>query len=261
MKEMNKIVVKLGTSSLTQGGQKLSLRHMLALVQQIVHLQNLGKQVVLVSSGAVAAGKEVLDASLKEQALFSKQMVASIGQAKLMQAWSELFSLFECKVGQVLLTKEDFSDPIRNQNAQETIGSLLEHRVLPIINENDAVSTKESKIGDNDNLAALVAGLLSADAVILLTDQEGLYTSDPRKNPNAELISVVTYIDEETFALAGASATTLGTGGMITKIEAAKVAAKSGICTLIASSTRPNILIDLVDGKRIGTLFQEEKMT
>ena len=253
MKRMQKIVVKVGSSTLTQGTQNLSRRYMLGLVQQIAHLKNQNLQLVLVSSGAVATGREVLNSPKKDQSLPSKQTFASIGQIKLMQAWSEIFSLLDLQVGQVLLTKNDFSHP-KCDLTRDTLNCLLQH-VIPIINENDTMATKETRIGDNDNLAALVANLIGADSVILLTDQEGLYTSDPRHNPDAKLISVVECIDHAIYALAAGSSTSLGTGGMTTKIEAAQRASRSGIRTVIASSSRPNVLIDLAEGKQIGTLF------
>lgn len=255
MKAMRKIVIKLGTSSLTRGSQKLSRRYMLELVQHIANLKSQGLELILVSSGAVAAGRDLLNSDICS----SKQLFASIGQVKLMQVWSELFSIFDLQVGQVLLTLEDFANS-RVDLTRETLGQLLQSNTIPIINENDAVSAKGSGLGNNDYLAALVAKLIKADALILLTDQEGLYTADPRLDSDAKLISVVESIDDGIFALAGGSSTSLGTGGMITKIEAAQIATHSGTRTIIASSLRPNVLIDLVKGKRIGTLFVEEKV-
>jgi glutamate 5-kinase len=257
MKALHKIVIKVGTSTLTQGTQKLSRRYMLGLVQQIAHLQGQGLELILVSSGAVATGRDLLSSDKMDQSLPSKQTFASIGQVKLMQVWSELFSLFDFQVGQVLLTKEDFF-PHKRHVTRDILDCLLQHNIIPIINENDAVATQEMCIGNNDNLAALVANLIGADAVILLTDQEGLYTADPRLNSDAKLIPVVTHINEKICALAGGSSTSLGTGGMATKIEAAQIASASGARTIIASAIRPNILIDLVEGKQIGTLFVEE---
>jgi glutamate 5-kinase len=258
MKSIRKMVVKVGTSTLTQGENKLSRRYMLGLVQQLSLLQAQGIQIVLVSSGAIAAGRESLDFPKVDRSLPSKQMFSSIGQVKLMQTWSELFSLFELQVGQVLLTRDDFSDRKRYLNARDTLHCLLKHHVVPIINENDAVATKEIRVGDNDNLAALVANLIEADVVVLLTDQEGLFTADPRSNTNAKLIPIVTRIDDSIFSLAGGSSTSLGTGGMFTKIEAAQMASQSGTRTIIASSSRPNVLVDLVLGQQLGTLFLEE---
>lgn len=250
---MQKIIIKVGTSTLTQGTQKLSRRHMLGLVQQIAHLHGKGLQIVLVSSGAVATGRDLLN-SHKIDLYPSKQTFASIGQVKLMQVWSELFSLFDLQVGQVLLTKEDFSIQ-RKTLTQNILMGLIHNEIIPVVNENDTMATKEIRVGDNDNLAAMVANLIAADTVILLTDQEGLYTADPRLDTNAKLISIVEEIDETIYALAKGSSTSLGTGGMATKIEAARFASQSGIRTIIASSSRPNVLIDLVEGKQIGTTF------
>jgi glutamate 5-kinase len=255
MKKMQKIVIKVGTSTLTQGTQSLSRRYMLSLVQQINHLKNQGLQIVLVSSGAVATGRGILN--FRENHQPSKQAFASIGQVKLMEIWTDLFSLFDIQVGQVLLTKEDFSHQ-KSVMTRNNLNSLLQH-IIPIINENDTVAIADSRVGDNDNLAALVANLIEADTVILLTDQEGLYTADPRHHSDAKFISVVQQIDEKIFALAGGSSNFFGTGGMSTKVQAAQVAAQAGIQTIIASSTRPNVLIDLIEGKQIGTLFLSHK--
>lgn len=249
--ELQKFVVKVGTSTLTQGEKKLSRRTMLGLVEQMVCLRGRGKEIVLVSSGAVAAGRDMLDHKAP-----SKQMFASVGQVRLMQVWAELFGLFDVNVGQVLLTKEDFAG-VRSRNIRETLDGLLRHGIVPIVNENDTVATKECKVGDNDNLAALVADVIAADAVILLTDQEGLYTADPRLHKDAKLIPLVEKIDEAVFALAG-GASEVGTGGMKTKIEAAHVAAQNGTRTIIASAARENVLVDISEGKELGTLFMEE---
>ncbi|HSX10683.1 MAG TPA: glutamate 5-kinase [Chlamydiales bacterium] len=236
-----KVVIKVGTSS-------LAIRRIhLGLVQQIVQLQSQGVQILLVSSGAVARGRELLHSVTS-----SKQTFASIGQVKLMQVWAELFSLFDLQVGQVLLTKEDFG-----KATQETLNGLLREKIIPIINENDTVAASQARIGNNDSLAALVARLIDADRLILLTDQEGLYTADPRLHPDAKLIPFVRKIDETLFDFAKGSSTGVGTGGMATKIEAALVASRAGIPTTVASATRPNVLLDWVGGKEIGTLFEE----
>jgi glutamate 5-kinase len=260
MKTMNKIVIKMGTSTLTQGSQKLSHRFMLSLVQQLASLHEQGKQIILVSSGAMAAGRELLNVSKGDHTISQKQMFASIGQVKLMQAWSELFGLYDLHVGQLLLTREDFSHPQRSLNTGETLANLLKHKIIPVINENDTVATKEIQVGDNDNLAAMVGKLVSADLLILLTDQQGLYTADPRKHPEATLISKVECIDESIFALAGGSSTVLGTGGMSTKIEAAQISTQSGTRTIIASSGCPRVLLDIVEGKPVGTMFMEQRI-
>lgn len=259
MKTINKLIIKVGSSTLLQGTHKLSQKYMLGLVQQIAHLHHKGIQVMLVSSGAVATGKELVSSNRFNKLKPSKQICASIGQIKLMQAWSDLFALYDLQVGQVLLTKDNFSAGNR-LSVKCTLDTLMQHGIIPIINENDAITTDANRVGDNDNLAALVAELMEADTVILLTDQEGLYTADPRFNPGAQLISCVTTIDQEIFAYASGSSTTCGTGGMVTKVEAAQRAAKSGTQTIIAPSARPNVLIDILEGKRIGTLFLEERV-
>lgn len=250
MKGMQKIVIKVGSSTLMQGERKLSRRFMLNLAQQIAALKSRGVQVFLVSSGAAATGRDLLI----DRSSPSKQAFTSIGQIKLMHIWSELFSLIDLPVGQVLLSKDDFSTS-NSARTRESLNSLLEH-LLPIINENDAVG---SHIGDNDNLAALVACLVEADSIILLTDQEGLYTADPRHHANATLISGVEQIDHAIVALAKGSGTHCGTGGMKTKIEAAQIASRAGIRTIIAHSAHPNILLDLLEGRKVGTLFLEQK--
>ncbi|MFA6917071.1 MAG: glutamate 5-kinase [Parachlamydiales bacterium] len=256
MKTTKKIVVKAGTSTLTQGSKKLSRKFMLELTRQLATLHTKGVEIILVSSGAIAAGREVLQHPTVERSLPSKQMFASVGQAHLMQIWSDLFSIFEIHVGQLLLTRDDLSHRKRYLNARDTLTCLLQHKIIPIINENDSVATKEIRVGDNDNLAALVANVIGADLLILLTDQGGLFTADPRLNPNAKLIPHIDTIDESIFALAKGSSTSLGTGGMYTKIEAAQTAAHSGTPTIIASAAHPNVLLEIMDGVKIGSLFQ-----
>jgi glutamate 5-kinase len=257
---MNRLVIKLGTSTLTQGTKQLSRRYMLEMARQIVYLREQGKQVVLVTSGAVAAGRELLGHPTIERYWPSKQMFASVGQGRLMQIWADLFGVFNVHVGQLLLTRGDFSNRERYLNIRDTLHCLLKHDVLPIINENDTVATKNIRVGDNDNLAALIANLIAADRLILLTDQKGLYTADPRQNPEAKLISFVKHIDESILSLAGGSSTMLGlgTGGMVTKVQAAHLASQSGTSTTIASSASPNVLIDIAEGKSLGTLFLAE---
>lgn len=250
MKMIRKIVIKVGTSTLTQGSQKLSRRYMLDLVQQIAHLRKEGLELVLVSSGAVATGRELLSSNKMDRLEPSKQTLACIGQIKLMQVWFELFSLFDMQVGQLLLTKDDFSLD-KQSITKDALNCMLDHHIIPIVNGNDAVLCA----WNNDSLAGCIANLIRADTVLLLTDQKGLYTADPRLDPKAELISIVNQIDEKIYALAGESSTSLGTGGMTTKIEAADIASQSGAQTIIASSFHPNVLIELIKGKQIGTLF------
>jgi len=260
MKALNKIVVKVGTSTLTQGTKTLSRHYMLGLVRQIVELKSQGIEVVLVSSGAVSTGRDLLSSLQTSLFPHAKEMFASIGQVKLMQIWSELFSLFTFRVGQVLLTKNDFSES-NTLHTRGMLNCLLENGVIPIANENDTVAVGEIRIGDNDNLAALIAKSIEADTIVLLTDQKGLYTSDPHLHSDARLIRTVKAIDESIFAFAKGSSSSFGTGGMTTKIEAAQVASHSGIQTLVVSAAIPNVLLELAKGNQVGTLFSEGKTT
>lgn len=258
MTKSKKIVIKVGTSTLTQGSKKLCQKFMLELARQMALLHEQGYHVILVTSGAITAGREVLSQMSSDSFLPLKQMYASVGQVQLMQRWTQLFAIFEIHIGQLLLTRDDLSHRKRYLNARDTLNCLLLHRIIPVINENDSVATKEIRVGDNDNLAALVANLIGADLLILLTDQQGLYTEDPRVNPQAKLIPVVHQIDEEILNLAKGSSTELGTGGMATKIEAAQKAAHCGISTIIASATIPNILLELIQGNPHGTHFKTQ---
>lgn len=258
MSKVHRLVIKLGTSSLTNGTKKLSRRSMLEFARQTALLHEKGIQVVLVTSGAIASGREVLGTSKHDPSLTHKQMLAAVGQVRLMQIWTELFSLFDIPVGQVLLTRGDFTNRKSYLNVRDTLEALLHERVIPIINENDTVATLEIKVGDNDNLSAFAANLIAANLLVLLTDQQGLYDSDPRVNPDAQLIHVVEHVDESIFQLAGGSTTGLGTGGMITKIQAAKLATQSGTPTVIASASTVNVIQRLADGEHIGTYFQAE---
>ena len=249
MKAIQKIVIKVGTSTLTQGNLKLSRRHMLSLVEQIVELHASGKQLILVSSGAAAVGRGHLG-------MLEKRLCASTGQVILMQTWLELFSLFDLHVGQVLLTREDFEGG-KQGNARELLDSMLRHGMVPIINENDTMASREAYVGNNDYFAAQVAKLMGADLAVLLTDQEGLYTADPRLHPEAELISIVSCIDDSIVSFAGNTSSPIANGGMATKVEAAQTASQAGVRMIIASSSRPHILLDIVEGKPIGTTFLE----
>lgn len=252
------IVVKFGTSSLTCNTKKLSRRHILEFVRQITQLHESGHQVIVVTSGAIAAGREVISEALLDRSVPLRQMFAAVGQGRLMQLWAEMFSLFEIVAGQLLLVRDDFSDRTRYLNMRDTLSSMLAHRIIPVINENDAVATDEIKVGDNDNLSALVANLVSADLLVLMTDQKGLYTADPRHHSEAKLIPVVEDINDSVRALAGGVSkdSGLGTGGMITKIEAAYLATHSGTPTAIVSAWEPNVLVELIQhGKPHGSLF------
>ncbi|MDN2480479.1 glutamate 5-kinase [Vibrio agarivorans] len=249
------IVVKLGTSVLTGGTQALDRAHMVELVRQCAQLKQQGHQVVLVSSGAIAAGREHLNYPKLPNAMASKQLLAAVGQSQLIQTWEALFSIYGIKIGQMLLTRADLEDRERFLNARDTIHALVDNGIVPVVNENDAVATTEIKVGDNDNLSALVGILCSADKLLLLTDQKGLFTADPRKDPNAELIKEVKTIDDTLRKIAGGSGTNLGTGGMATKLQAADVARRAGIEVIIAAGSAPNVVFDSLSDAPQGTRF------
>ena len=258
MSNTQRIVVKVGTSILTGGSPRLNPQHMLNIVGQTAALHQVGHEVVLVTSAAVAAGRERLGFPELDASMPVKQMLSAVGQIRLMQRYSELYDLFAIVVAQVLLTREDLSHRTRFLNARDTLLTLIDQRIVPIINENDTLATEEIRVGDNDNLSALVATLIEADALIILTDQDGLYTADPRSNPGAKLIEQVERIDAALFQLAGGSGTGLGTGGMVTKLQAAQLATRSGVTTFIASGRAPNVIARLLDGEPAGTRFEPQ---
>lgn len=237
-----RIVVKVGTSTLTAGGNRLSPPRMVDLVRQIKRLREHGADVVLVSSGAQQAGRERLGNPPGQKTIPFKQMLAAVGQGRLMHLWEQYFELYDLIVAQVLLTREDIEDRHRYLNIRDTFESLLQRGIVPIVNENDAVATDEIKVGENDTLAAMVANVVEADLLILLTDTDGLYTADPARDPSAQLIAQVDQIDEQIYALAQGSHSGLGTGGMYTKIVAADIAIRCGTSVAIANGGRENVL-------------------
>ncbi|MCW8332857.1 glutamate 5-kinase [Vibrio paucivorans] len=249
------VVVKLGTSVLTGGTLALDRAHMVELVRQCAELKKQGHSVVVVSSGAIAAGREHLSYPALPNSMASKQLLAAVGQSQLIQTWESLFALYNLKIGQMLLTRADLEDRERFLNARDTINALVENDIIPIVNENDAVATSEIKVGDNDNLSALVGILCGADKLLLLTDQKGLFTADPRKDPNAELIKEVKTIDDTLRKIAGGSGTTLGTGGMATKLQAADIARRAGIEVIIAAGSAHNVISDSLSEQPQGTRF------
>lgn len=249
------IIVKLGTSVLTGGTLALDRAHMVELARQCAELKKQGHSVVLVSSGAIAAGREHLGYPALPPTMASKQLLAAVGQSQLIQAWESLFSIYGIKIGQILLTRADLEDRERFLNARDTINALVGAGIIPVVNENDAVATNEIKVGDNDNLSALVGILCGADKLLLLTDQKGLFTADPRKDPNAELIREVTTIDDTLREIAGGSGTTLGTGGMATKLQAADIARRAGIEVIIAAGRAANVIFDSLGESPQGTRF------
>lgn len=248
------IVIKLGTSTLTCNSPRLNKAHMLEIVRTVAKLKERGHRVAVVSSGAMAAGRELLGDPQLPPVLSSKQMLASVGQGKLIEIWESLFSIYGLHIGQILLTRADLESRERFINARDTFFALLEHDIIPVINENDAVSTQEIRVGDNDNMAALTAILSDADLVILLTDQAGLFTADPRTHKDATLIRTVEHIDDHIMAIAGGAGTAQGTGGMSTKIKAARTATAAGIELVIASGADPQIMLELAEGKGTGTI-------
>lgn len=258
-----RMVIKVGTSTLTAGKPLLSQPHILELVRQLTHLQTEGVQVVLVTSGAIAAGREVLQFPELPKHIPAKQMLAAVGQPRLMELYTQLFRIYGMPVSQVLLTRSDLSARRSYLNARNTLEALLAHGIVPIVNENDAVATEEIRVGDNDNLSALVANLIEADLLVLLTDQPGLFTSDPRRNGDARLVEEVAgpEIPEEIWQMAGGSGTGLGTGGMLTKLRAADLARRSGTAVIIAQGSLPDVLLRIASGERIGTFFYPAEST
>ncbi|MGL4448324.1 glutamate 5-kinase [Shewanella sp.] len=250
-----RVVVKLGTSVLTSGSKRLDKAHMVELARQMAALMKSGVEVVLCTSGAIAAGREHLQYPTLPDTMANKQLLAAVGQSQLILAWAQLFSIYGLHVGQLLLTRADLQDRERYLNARDTLNALLAHNIIPIINENDAVATNEIKVGDNDNLSARAALLCDADLLILLTDQKGLFDADPRSNPNAKLISQVETIDDSLRMLAGGSVSGLGTGGMSTKLEAADIARRAGIEVVIASGHHSDVIKKVVAKESIGTHF------
>ena len=250
-----RIVVKIGTSSLTHETGNLDLEMIEKICRQLANIHFSGKEVLLVSSGAVGAGLSKLGYLERPKTIPEKQAAAAVGQGILMHAYEKIFAEYGVIVAQLLLTRDDLRNRKRFLNSRNTLHTLLEKRVIPIINENDTVVVEEIKFGDNDTLAALVASLIDADLLILLTDIDGLYTADPRKDANAQLISVIPEINEDIMGLAGQSGSKFASGGMITKIGAGKIAVNSGIPMIIAKSRQENILNRLVSGENLGSLF------
>ena len=254
----NRIVLKFGTRLLTGGTDHLNQEIMSSLVAQVARLHEQGLEPIIVSSGAIASGRHKLGLTRKIKGIPFKQVLASVGQGRLMNVYEQLFSKYNINVAQALLTKADLSDRAGYLNARNTLLALLQLRVVCIVNENDVVAIdeiQEAKFGDNDNLSALVANLVDADLLMILTDITGLYTADPHRDPTARLIPQVTKIDANTIRLASSTASSLGTGGMVTKIEAARLATTSGIDVIIADGREADIILRLASGEALGTHF------
>ena len=242
-----RIVVKVGTSTLAHPTGRLNIRHMEELVKVISDLKNAGHEIVLVSSGAIGMGVGKLMLKARPEDMPTKQAAAAVGQCELMDTYDRYFRLYGHTVAQILLTGEDLDHPVRRQNFQNTLYRLLELDALPIINENDTVATTEIAVGDNDTLAAIVAQCAGADLVVLLSDIEGLYTADPHKDPSASLIPRVDKITPELEALASGKGSSLGTGGMKTKLNAARIVTKSGADLVITNGAHPENLYGIIE--------------
>ena len=254
-----RIVVKIGTSTLAHPTGRLNIRHVESLVKVLSDLKNAGHETILVSSGAIGMGVGKLNLPGKPQDMPTKQAAAAVGQCELMYTYDRLFAMYNHTVAQILLTGEDIDHPDRRRNFQNTLERLLEMGVLPIINENDTVATAEIKVGDNDTLGAIVACSVGADVLVLLSDIRGLYTADPHKNPDAQLIDRVDHISPEIMALAGSPGSALGTGGMATKLQAAEMVMAQGCDMVISHGEHPELLYDLAEGKPVGTRFVGQK--
>lgn len=259
MKDKKRIVIKIGSSSLqhAQTGD-LDYTKLDVLVRELCDLRNQGKDVVLVTSGAIAVGRKAvtLQDEDKDNPIAVKQAYAAIGQARLMMTYQKIFAEYNQVAAQILMTKNTIVDNLNRFNARNTFAELFKLGVIPIVNENDTVATYEIEIGDNDTLSAIVASLIQADLLILLSDIDGLYTDDPRKNPDAEYIEVVEELTEELLEMGKASTgSESGTGGMNTKLQAAKIAGSMGVDMIIANSRDIKVIHRLLSGKKIGTLF------
>lgn len=250
-----RVVVKLGTSVLTGGSRRFDRPRMAELVRQCALLHERSHEIIVTSSGAVNMGKAHLDFPTLPDTIATRQLYAAVGQTRLMLMWEGFFDIYDIHVGQVLLTRADVEDRQRYLNARDVFSALIEQRIIPIVNENDAVAVDEIKVGDNDNLSALVTTLTNADILLILTDQPGLFTADPRKDPNAKLITEVHRIDDSLRATAGGTETGLGVGGMATKLAAANVARHAGADVVICSGQEPDVITRVVEGEPIGTRF------
>ena len=257
LKDKKRIVIKIGSSSLTHREiGRLNLTKMEVLVREISDLCNQGKEVVVVSSGAIGVGSAALGLGGKPQRVEQKQACAAIGQARLMMIYQKLFAEYNQTAGQILMTKNTMVNHLNRRNAQNTFEELLKMRVIPIVNENDTISTYEIQFGDNDTLSAIVSALIRADLLILLSDIDGLFTDDPRKNPQAEFVSLVENMDEHYMKMGkNTTGSQVGTGGMATKLEAARIATGAGADMVIANGADFHIIHRIMGGRPEGTLF------
>ena len=253
-----RIVVKIGTSTLAYPTGHLNIRRFEELCKVISDVKNAGHQVIIVTSGAIGMGVGKLGLLERPKDIPGKQAAAAVGQCELMYIYDKQFSEYNHTVAQLLITGDDVENEERHNNFSNTLTRLLEMNVIPVINENDTVATKEIVIGDNDTLAAIVAQSVSADKLILLSDIDGLYTADPHLNPDAELIQWASTVDDHILSLAGTSNSNLGTGGMVTKLEAARICLSCGCDMIITNGNNPANIYDVIDGKPVGTTFTEK---
>lgn len=259
LKDVKRIVFKVGTSTLTHENGKLNILRVEKLARVLCDLRNAGKDIVLVSSGAVAVGVAKVGEKERPKALPHKQALAAVGQSELMYLYDKLFSEYNNTVAQVLLTVDVMEHSLRKQNAQNTFETLMELGVIPIVNENDTVSTEELEFGDNDTLSAMVADLIDADLLIILSDIDGLYDKDPKSNSDAQLIHIVERIDDNIRECAGGAGSRRGTGGMVTKLRAGEIAAKSGIDMVIINGENPYDIYKVLNDEPVGTKFLAQK--
>ena len=260
LKDKKRIVIKVGTSSLTHPETgSMDLITLEKLVRELTDLHNRGKEVILVSSGAIAVGRKTIGMKERPTKLSTKQACASIGQARLMMIYQKLFMEYNQVASQILMTKNTLVNGENRLNARNTFETLLSMGVIPIVNENDTISTYEIQFGDNDTLSAVVAALTQADLLILLSDIDGLFTDDPNKNPDAKFIDYVEHLDHHFEQMGKGSASDVGTGGMFTKLKAAKLATSAGADMVIANGADMGVIHQIVDGEQIGTLFKENR--
>lgn len=255
LRNIKNLIIKIGSSSLCDDKGNINKEKILNLIQQIAFIKRKGVNITLVSSGAINAGVHVMNLTERPQTIPQKQALAAIGQASLMQIYEELFSLFNLKCAQILLNHDDFDDRKRLMNFNNAMQALIDYDVVPIINENDTLAVEEIKVGDNDTLASLVVPAVNADMVILVSDIDGLYDDNPHTNKNAKLIKDVSEITKEIESMAKDASSKVGTGGMITKIKAAKVCNDFGCDMAIVNGNQQNVLVDLMEGKDVGTCF------
>ena len=259
VQDAKRIVFKVGTSTLTYAGGGINIRRVEEFVKVLSDLKNQGKEIILVTSGAVSIGMGKMGIKTRPSSTREKQALAAIGQCELMDFYSQLFSRYNHSVAQLLLTKDVVDNDVLKTNAVNTFETLLGFGVIPIVNENDSISAEQIEFGDNDTLSALVAKLIDADLLVLLSDIDGLYDDNPNTNPNAKLIDFVEEINDDIRALAGDAGSARGTGGMVTKITAATIATEAGIDMYIMNGSDPDIIYDFVDGKKVGTRFMAKK--